>query len=59
VRAVIEGGPVFIDRLSAVEHATLTASLDQAYRVIFVVLAGITALGALVARTIPKPNWTK
>jgi len=59
VRAVIEGGPAFIDRLSAVEHARLTASLDQAYRVIFVVLAGITALGALVARTIPKPNWAK
>jgi EmrB/QacA subfamily drug resistance transporter len=58
VRDVIEGGPAFVDRLSEVQRATLTASLDQAYRVIFVVIAGVTALGALVARTIPSPNWT-
>ena len=59
VREVIEGGPAFVGRLSEGERATLTASLDQAYRIIFVVLAGITAVGALVARTIPKPNWTQ
>jgi len=59
VREVIEGGPAFVDRLSGVERVTLTASLDHAYRVIFIVLAGITALGAVVARTIPKPNWTQ
>ena len=58
VREVIEGGPVYFDRLSEGERATLTASLDQAYRVIFVVIAGTTALGALVARTIPSPKWT-
>ena len=59
VRDVIEGGPAFVDRLSEVQRATLTASLDQAYRVIFIVIAGLTALGALVARTIPSPNWTQ
>jgi len=59
VREVIEGGPAYIDRLSEGERATLSASLDQAYRVIFVVLAGMTALGALVARTIPSPDWTQ
>src|SRR5450755_3957258 len=59
VREVIEGGPAFVDRLSGVERVTLTASLDHAYRVIFIVLACITALGAVVARTIPKPNWTQ
>ena len=59
VREVVEGGPAYVDRLSEGERATLTASLDQAYRVIFVVIAGITALGALVARTIPSPNWTQ
>jgi EmrB/QacA subfamily drug resistance transporter len=58
VREVIEGGPVYFDRLSEGERATLTASLDQAYRVIFVVIAATTALGALVARTIPSPKWT-
>jgi hypothetical protein len=59
VRAIIEGGPAFVDRLSEGERATLTASLDQAYRVIFVVIAGITALGTLIARTIPGPDWTR
>jgi MFS family permease len=59
VRNVIEGGPSFVDRLSEGERATLTASLDRVYRVIFVVLAGITALGALVARTVPRPAWTQ
>jgi predicted MFS family arabinose efflux permease len=58
VREVIEGGPVYFDRLSEGERATLTASLDHAYRVIFVVIASTTALGALVARTIPRPKWT-
>ncbi len=58
VRNVIEGGPAFIDRLSEIERATLTASLDHAYRIIFLVIAGMTALGALVARTIPKPDWS-
>jgi EmrB/QacA subfamily drug resistance transporter len=58
VRQVIEGGPVYFDRLSTGERATLTASLDKAYRIIFVVIAGTTALGALVARTIPSPKWT-
>jgi MFS family permease len=57
VREVIEGGPAYVDRLSEGERATLTTSLDKAYRVIFVVIAGITALGTLVARTIPGPDW--
>jgi EmrB/QacA subfamily drug resistance transporter len=59
VRSVIEGGPSFVDHLSEGERVSLTGSLDRAYRVIFVVLAGITALGALVARTVPRPVWTK
>jgi EmrB/QacA subfamily drug resistance transporter len=59
VREVIEGGPAYVDRLGEGERATLTASLDQAYRVIFIVLACMTAVGTLVARTIPRPNWTQ
>jgi EmrB/QacA subfamily drug resistance transporter len=59
VRAVIEGGPSFVGRLSEGERGALTGSLDRAYRVIFVLLAVITALGALIARTVPKPTWTK
>ncbi len=59
VHNVIEGGPAFVDRLSDSERAALTGSLDRAYRVIFVVLAVVTASGALIARTVPKPVWTK
>jgi predicted MFS family arabinose efflux permease len=59
VREIVEGGPAYVDRLSEAQRAALTATLDQAYRVIFVVLAGMTALGALVARTIPSPDWTQ
>jgi EmrB/QacA subfamily drug resistance transporter len=59
VREVIEGGPAHVDHLSEGERMSLTASLDRAYRVIFVVIAAITALGTLVARTIPAPDWTR
>ncbi len=59
IRNVIEGGPAFVDRLSESERTMLTGSLDRAYRIIFIVVAGITALGALVARTIPKPVWNE
>ena len=59
VREVIEGGPAFIDHLSGDERAKLATSLDRAYRVIFVVIASVTALGTLVARTIPAPDWSR
>jgi EmrB/QacA subfamily drug resistance transporter len=59
IRNVIEGGPAFVDRLTDAERTMLTAILDRAYRIIFVVIAGIAALGALVARTIPKTDWTE
>jgi MFS family permease len=59
VREVVEGGPAYIDRLSEGERMSLTTSLDRAYRVIFVVIAAITALGTMVARTIPAPDWTR
>jgi len=59
VREVVEGGPAFIDHLSEGERAKLATSLDRAYRVIFVVIASVTALGTLVARTIPAPDWSR
>jgi EmrB/QacA subfamily drug resistance transporter len=59
LRGVIEGGPAFVGRLSETERAALSGSLDRAYRVIFFVLAAISATGAMVARTVPKPVWTK
>jgi hypothetical protein len=54
---VIEEGPSSIARLSLEERAAVAAHLDRAYRVIFMLLAAITACGACVAFTVPKVRW--
>ena len=56
---VRESGPAYWGQLSASEQALLTAQLDKAYRVIFLAIAALTALGAMLARTIPEPQWTR
>jgi EmrB/QacA subfamily drug resistance transporter len=58
VRKVMDGGPAYMDQLSADQRAALATHLDRAYRVVFLIIAGITAIGTLLARTIPKPDWT-
>ena len=55
----IEGGPAAIGLLAASERAALAAHLDAAYRAVFILLAVITGCGALIARTIPSPDWSK
>lgn len=40
-------------------HAIFIGQFDHAYRVIFGLLAAIAALGVVVARTIPRPDWSK
>jgi hypothetical protein len=45
--------------LSQDERAALAAYLDHAYRVVFVVIAGVTAVGAFIGRTIPPPDWSQ
>lgn len=57
LRQMMEGGPASISSLSENERATLATHLDQAYRFGFLVLAGVTAVGTLIARTIPQPDW--
>ncbi len=59
LRRAIEGGPAAIGQLAASERAALAAHLDAAYRVVFIVLAAITGCGALIARTIPSPDWSR
>jgi hypothetical protein len=34
------------------------ARFDHAYRIVFGLLAGVTFVGALLARTIPRPDWS-
>ncbi|HMA30366.1 MAG TPA: MFS transporter, partial [Casimicrobiaceae bacterium] len=53
----IEAGGGNGEALSRADRESLVSHLDSAYRVIFLVLAGIAATGALVARTVPQPDW--
>ncbi|MGC1818328.1 MAG: hypothetical protein WA900_11835, partial [Casimicrobiaceae bacterium] len=53
----IEAGGGNGEALSQADRESLVSHLDGAYRVIFLVLACIAATGALVARTVPQPDW--
>jgi hypothetical protein len=57
LRQVIEEGPMSIARLTDEQRAAVATHLDSAYRVIFVVLAAVSACGALIASTVPKVDW--
>jgi hypothetical protein len=56
---VVKGGAASIERLSADQRAAFAAQLDAAYRIAFAVLALITAVGVVLAGTIPKPDWDR
>jgi MFS family permease len=56
---IVEGGPANIAAMSPGDRQLLGTQLGQAYRIMFLVIAGFTVTGALVARTIPKPEWPK
>jgi EmrB/QacA subfamily drug resistance transporter len=51
---VAERGPEYLATLPAIEQAAITDHLGDAYRVVFLILAGITGVGTLVATRIPK-----
>jgi EmrB/QacA subfamily drug resistance transporter len=57
VQEIIEGGGAAIGRLSAGQRGLLAAHLDAAYRIVFGVLALITAVGTFLAGTVPKADW--
>ncbi|HXX84831.1 MAG TPA: MFS transporter [Casimicrobiaceae bacterium] len=59
LRELIEGGGAAIGRLSAQQRGLLAAHLDAAYRIVFAILALITTVGALLASTVPKPDWDR
>ncbi|MEO8739173.1 MAG: DHA2 family efflux MFS transporter permease subunit [Casimicrobiaceae bacterium] len=58
LREVVEGGPAYLAQLSPGQRSALAAHLDGAYRVVFFVLAGVAAIGVLIARTIPTLEWS-
>ncbi len=53
----LEGGAAYIRRMSEADRARLASRVDEVYRIAFLLLAAMTAAGALVARTVPKPDW--
>ena len=55
---VLEAGPDAVAQMSPAERATMGARFDHAYRIVFGLLAGVTLVGALLARTIPRPDWS-
>jgi EmrB/QacA subfamily drug resistance transporter len=55
---VMEAGPDSVAQMSPVDRAIMGARFDHAYRIVFGLLAGVTIIGAMVARTIPRPDWS-
>jgi hypothetical protein len=55
---VLDAGPDAIAQMSATERVTMGGRFDHAYRIVFGLLSGVTLIGALVARTIPRPDWS-
>ena len=55
---VLDTGPGAVLHLSEAERATMGARFDHAYRIVFGGLALMTLAGALLARTIPPPDWS-
>jgi EmrB/QacA subfamily drug resistance transporter len=54
---VLHQGPEYLDRLSAAERATIGQHLGHTFRIAFFSIAGVTAIGALLAVTVPKPKF--
>jgi EmrB/QacA subfamily drug resistance transporter len=57
LRQAIEGGSAFIATLSDAQRASLAGYVNDAYRIAFVVLAAIAAVGVLIAYTVPPFRW--
>jgi EmrB/QacA subfamily drug resistance transporter len=58
LRQAMERGASYIAGMPADQRAALSVRVDAAYRVVFMVIAAITALGAVIAATVPKIDWS-
>ena len=43
--------------VGAAERATIGEALGHTFRIVFFSIAGVTAIGALLATTVPKPRF--
>ena len=53
----MEGGAAYIAAMPAAQRAELATGVDDAYRIVFIVIAAITVLGATIAATVPRTEW--
>jgi EmrB/QacA subfamily drug resistance transporter len=53
----VEGGSAFVAQLTADQREQMMDRVDAIYRIVFLVIAAMTATGALIARTVPPLNW--
>lgn len=50
---IAESGGAFLATLPEAQRVSITARLDDAFRIVFVLIASMTALGALIASRVP------
>ncbi len=59
VQQAMDGGAAYINAMPAAERTALGARIDDAYRIVFLVIAAITALGAVIATRVPATDWSE
>jgi len=59
LRQSMEGGAAYIAQLSSAQREALVGDVRAAYRIAFMVLSGIAVMGALIATTVPRLDWSK
>ena len=57
LRQALEGGSAYVARMPADARAQLAARVEEIYRVAFLLIAALAAVGATVAATVPKFAW--
>jgi EmrB/QacA subfamily drug resistance transporter len=54
----MEGGSAYIRQMTAADRMQLADRVDAIYRYAFLLMAALTATGALIALAVPKLDWT-
>ena len=54
LRQAMEGGPAYVRQMAAADRALLAERIDAIYRYAFLLMAALTATGALIALTVPQ-----
>jgi EmrB/QacA subfamily drug resistance transporter len=57
LQRVLQGGSAYAASLSPSERSAMAGELDSAFRVAFALLACFTGAGAIVATTVPRPQF--